>query len=298
MKKESLKIIVAVGLTVSGFGGLFVAANNYVFASSIDKPISIPTSYQETSTLTEEPKDYKKSDYKIVTNELLSCTNANALSKEKAGELGAQYLWDVFQVDLNNKVIYLSFSVDPSRGIAYWYGDVYENESEIKELLSLPEYNFCIEAISGKRNTIQRNYNSSIAKETILYKESDADTYYKNNCKEFFELAKKAAEKQMSSMPVKAEYNGTAAVLAPGFEFETPEGKTNTFTVQGQDTEESNLIKVSPDGEFEASYVFVNILVTDENGNQVEVEFDVRDKSVISISNIYTGIDYDPNSVG
>lgn len=298
--KGSLKAIVAGSLAVALFAGGFVLANNYVFGSSMENFASIPTSYQAGTNLPEKSSTYQKADYKVLENKLLICDNANALSADEAAELGAQYLWDLFQADLSGKVVYMSYTVDPSRKIGYWNGDVYENESAITDIMSPSDYSFSIEAISGKRNTALLDMSKLDAKETILYKESEAEVRFKDSIEECRVLAKTVAEKQLPGDVVKAEFKSTGSVLAPGYEIEIPEGATTTYTSIAEEPiqEEPDLIKVSMDDEYEASHVFIIILVTDTNGNQVEIEFDMASKTMMSIQSIYKGIDYDPDSVG
>lgn len=299
IRKEGLKTILLGGLAVTVFGGVFIATNNYALAASHNKNISVPTSYQDSNGSAKTSIDYVKANYKVVQNKVMTCTNSNAISVNDAAEMGAQYLWDMFKVDLTGKTIYMSFTVNPSTGIAHWNGDIFDNENQISE--TMPEYGFTIEAISGARDSAQYNLSDKIVykgQKTIQYKQSEADSYYKANCDEFLKLAKNFAEKNMKSKPVSAEFVNTSASLAPGYTFEVPEGKTTTFAVADGQIEDRGLIKVSPYGKFEASYVAVNILVKDANGNKTNVSIDATNKTLISINNVYTGIDYDPGSIG
>lgn len=296
--KSGLKAIAAGSLAVALFGGVFIAANNYVLGSSMNNPMSIPTSYETDTDLPEKSSEYEKVDYTVLQNELLSCGNTNALSADEAAEIGAQYLSDVFQADLNGKVIYMSFTEDPSRGIGYWNGDVYEDENEVNDSTSHSSYGFSIEAVSGKRNCVLQDWNKLENENTILYKESDAEIRFKDSIEECLTLAKTAAKKQLSGEVIEAKFKSTGSVLAPGYVFEMPEGATATIMAAEPIQEEPDLIKVSTDDEYEASCVFINILVTDTNGNQVEVEYDMASKSLIFMNEIYSGIDYNPDSIG
>lgn len=182
--------------------------------------------------------------------------------------------------------------MDPSRGIGYWYGDVIEPGNP----QGMASYRFAVEAVSGEREPISREFRDEGRTEANPYEEKAADKYYKENCGEYLELAKNYARHQLPLEPVKAEFIGTAAMLMPGYDYELPEGAKATMEPEGGTAPDVTLI---PHGEeIPASNVYVRILVTDESGKQAEVVIDVTDKSLSIMCNIYKGIDYVPNSVG
>lgn len=295
-KKEVSKLILTGALAISVFGGTFIIANHYVLASSYDKAVSLPTSYQESAPKLKKSSDYVKADYKVKVDEGHISKNPNIISADEAAEIGAQYLWDVYKVDLSQKTIHMSYSADPSRAIGYWYGTIYEEDSEEESLKYMSSiYSFGIEAISGKRDSISYENNEEV-EETIPYLESEMNRYYKKNSKEFLKLAKQFAEHNLPSKPVKAKFIGTGAGIAQGYEYETQEGAIVTMIPENE--EEIDIIKIPLNEKIPAKHVYVEILVSDANKNEVFVTIDVTDKHLAWMNNKYNGIDYDPGSIG
>lgn len=294
-KNNSLKLLIIGGIAICAVGGIFFVGNEYVEASHYDSPEIIPTSYQEPAPPKEVSKDYKKPNIQIVENEVMRSTNENAISASEAAEIGAEYLWDMFEADLDGKVMYMSFTTDPSRAIGYWGGDVYDNKDDIKKPVS-SEYGFSIEGVTGERNSASYNKSTDTGK-TIPYEDKKTDSYYKEHCDEYLKLAKTYAGKQLQGTPKEAVFHGVGASIAPGYTYEIPEGSTMSMTAPDYE-EPADLIKVPQGEEIQASFIWVDIWVTDESGTQVSVWIDVTSKELLLINQIYTGIDYDPGSIG
>lgn len=292
-KKGIYRGLLAGGLALCLFGGGFAAVNRYVFAAAHDKPVKLQASWQEPAAAAPQTVGYTKADYKVQVDPMYHATNSNAVSAEEAAEIGARYLWEVFGVDLKGYTLYMYYFMDPSRAIGYWYGDVITESGERHKA----PYRFGIEAVSGEPESITRQDFPAEGKETILFKEEKIEEYYRANSDEYNELAKTYARKLLSAEPVKAEFLTTGALLAPGYDYEMPEGAVMTMEPE-EKTADSDVILVPWGEEIPASYVYITILVTDAGGNQVQVEIDRSDKSLVSLSKQYNGVDYDPNSVG
>ncbi|MGL5435787.1 MAG: hypothetical protein ACRDBO_10380 [Lachnospiraceae bacterium] len=275
--KEKAKGFLAMGLAIGMFGGLFTMVSNNALAASMDNSVSIPTTYQAEPQEKEATSDYVKANYTVIESQLQPSTNSYALSVDEAAELGAQYLWDMFEVDLDGKVISMFYSTDPGSAIPYWDGYVYDSESKMADVESIPQYNFSIEAITGAR-AMASNVDLQNDGHVIEYNYSEANNYYKNNCDEYLEAAKILAAKQLEAEPVLAEFISTGAILIES------ENDYDTDFI-GSDT-------------VSASYVYICIMVSDANGNQAEVYINTSDKSLISITNIYKGVNYSPDSLG
>lgn len=298
IKKENLLLMLIGCAAICIVGGMFIGINSYVQASSANGPKEVTTYYEDITPQKDVASDYVKPEFTIVENELTHCDNANALSSQEAAEIGAQYLWDLFQADLNGKVIQMSYGEDPSRAIPYWHADVYDNESQIKDYRFSPQYRFSIEAVSGETSSASREMINDTGK-TIPYKEEETEEYYKENCDEYLELAKEYAKKQLPSNPINAVFESLAVVIAPGYEFEDKEGNTYfTVTTESPVPDEANIIKVPYGEEIPAYIIDIVITVTDENGNKVRVEIDSVTKELIYIQTVYNGINHDPGSIG
>ncbi len=300
IKKENLLLMLVGCAAICIVGGMFIGINSYVQASSGNGPKEVPTYYEDITPQKEVAPDYVKPEFTIVENEFLHCNNANALSPQEAAEIGAQYLWDLFQADLNGKVIQMSYAEDPSRAIPYWHADVYDNESQINDYLYRPHYRFSVEAVSGEPSSAGREMIKDTDK-TIPYKEGETEKYYKENL-EYLELAKEYAKKQLPSNPINATFESLAVVIAPGYDFEDKEGNTyRTVTSEPLAplvVEEENYIKIPYGEEIPAAVIDILYTVTDENGNKVLVEIDSATKELINIQTIYNGINHDPGSIG
>lgn len=294
MVKRNYKAAVAAGLSVCLFGGGFVFLNNLVSAAAYDKPVEISADWQtvEAEESQAAGAGYQKADYKVEADQVLTCTNPNAISAEEAAELGAQYLWDVYGADLNGSTIHMSYYVYVSNMTGYWLGDIIPEGSNE----NWPKYTFSIEAVTGMRNSVERPYCGDEGRDVIMYQAEKIDALYKENS-EFLELAKKYAEIQLSSESVKVEFHGSGAVPAEGYEYEMP--KDAVLTVEPADkTVNDDMILIPWGEEIPSAHVEVCYLITDSNGNQVQVNLDVADKTLNSMSSIYNGVDYAPNGIG
>ena len=230
-KKGIYRGLLAGGLALCLFGGGFAAVNRYVFAAAHDKPVKLQASWQEPAAAAPQAVGYTKADYKVQVDPMYHASNSNAVSAEEAAEIGARYLWEVFGVDLKGCTLYMYYFMDPSRAIGYWYGDVITEGGDRHKA----PYRFGIEAVSGEPESIIRQDFPAEGKETILFKEEKIEGYYRANSDEFNELAKTYARKLLSAEPVKAEFLTTAALLAPGYDYEIPEGGGYDHGTGGKD---------------------------------------------------------------
>lgn len=155
-KKNICRTVVASAMAITLCSTVFAGANNVAMAMALDKEESISTTYNVSTTIVDKAEDYVKADYKILENKVMRSINSGALPVDQAAEIGAQYLWDMFKVDLNGKTIYMSHFVDPEVAKAYWKGDIIETGSEISD--APPVYSFVIEAISGARVSASKEW--------------------------------------------------------------------------------------------------------------------------------------------
>ena len=121
----------------------------------------------------------------------MSSTNASALPIEEAAEIGAQYLWDMFQIDLEGKTIYMSHFVDPSVAKAYWkVAHIIETGSEIWN--GPPTSGFVIRIYLVKGNSDFKSNTEERQQLYLLTIKSYRKEYSKNNCDEYFLTVGKA----------------------------------------------------------------------------------------------------------
>lgn len=276
VKKKSIWRTVASSTIAIGLcGTIFVGASNTVMALALDKEESIPTTYNISTTVIDKADDYVKADYNVLENKIMSSTNASALPIEEAAEIGAQYLWDMFQIDLEGKTIYMSYFVDPSVAKAYWSGDIIETGSDISD--GPPTYRFVIEAISGKRNSVSKQYGRKEA--TVPFNYQKVTEEYRNNCDEYLQLAKQFTEKHFGTKAIAAEFKDIAASI---------DGKSIPAGKSPSDA----------DGVIRAYEIFVVVIVTDEEGQQTEVTISTDSKNLQTINTIDPDRNNDDNYLG
>ncbi|MBU5440047.1 hypothetical protein KQI42_18735, partial [Tissierella sp. MSJ-40] len=112
-KKDIWKTVVASATAITLCSTVFAGANNLAMALALDKEESISTTYNVSTTSIDKAEDYVKADYKVLENKIMRSINSGALPIDQAAEIGAQYLWDMFKVDLSGKTIYMSYFIDP-----------------------------------------------------------------------------------------------------------------------------------------------------------------------------------------
>lgn len=262
-KKIIWKTVAASVTAVTLCSTVFAGANNVAMAMNGEGSIS--TVYNVSTTPVDKMENYIKADYKILENKVMSSMKSDALPIDQASEIGAKYLWDMFKADLNGKTIYMSYFTDPDVGKVYWKGDIIEIGSDISD--APPTYSFVVEAISGAKVSASKKYEKQ--ETTSPFNPEESREKYKNNCDEYLELAKQFAEKHSGVKATKAEFKDISA------------------TIDGNSIKHEKSPSKSTDSR--AYEVFVQILVTDEQGQETEITISTDSKSLQSINVI------DPN---
>ena len=264
-KKNIRKTVVASATAITICSTVFVGANNVAMAMALDNEESISTTYNVSTTSIDKAEDYVKADYKVLENKIMRSINSSALPVDQVAEIGAQYLWDMFKVDLSGKTIYMSYFIDPDVAKAYWKGDIIETGSDISD--EPPAYSFVIEAISGARVFATKKYEEK--ETTVPFNPEKSKEKYKNNCDEYLELAKQFAEKHSGVKAAKAEFKDISAFI-DGSSIEYGKSSSNPTNSRAYE-------------------IFVQIIVTDEQGQKTEVTISTDSKALQSINVI------DPN---
>lgn len=261
-KKNTWKTVVVSAAAITLCSTVFIGANNVVMAMALDKEESISTTYNVNNTFIDKAKDYVKADYQVLENKVMRSINSGALPVDQAAEIGAQYLWNMFKVDLSGKTIYMSFFIDPDAAKAYWTGDIVEPGSDISD--AAPTYSFVVEAISGAGVSASKKYEKKGT--TVPFDPEKLREEYRNNCDEYLELAKQFSEKHSGVKATMAEFKDISATI-----------------------DRSSIDHKNPGNYSRAYEVFVQVIVTDEQGQKTEVTISTDSKTLQSINTI------DPN---
>jgi len=177
-RKEFIKVIAATVLCIGIFTVGFFGISSLVLASAIGTTILIPPTITSDFLLSENtlPEDYQSPEL-IVAGE--DHPDANAISREEAAEIGAQYIWEVFGESIDGKYVRMLTGLGFETR-EYWLGSVHDEYftlpfglhslvgveitedmvnlmREIGNWSAPPErFNFIIDAITGERINISR----------------------------------------------------------------------------------------------------------------------------------------------
>lgn len=131
-KKDYGKLIAGTLGAIAISTMLFSALTESVMAAELTKNESIPTSYSVKATSTGKdtlPEGYKKANYTVKQDDLESVRNNKPTEKDltmdQAAEAGAQLLFKMYGVDLQNATIYMAYNpATENLPRANWTGDV------------------------------------------------------------------------------------------------------------------------------------------------------------------------------
>ncbi|CAK4833578.1 unnamed protein product [Aphanomyces euteiches] len=198
-----LAAAVIIGASTILFQGFTQAAT----AVEVKKVNTIPTSYAKAATVPAEkvqqvlPKGYKKANYTLGAIDLEYYRNQTPTSKDMtqkdAAEIGAQALWEIFDLSLEGQVIEMGYQ-QPTESLprSSWYADVLINGKR--------SYCFSVDSVTGELFSIVHG-------RTLDKKVSVAfDAALDKNPQEYVALAKKLAEKYnvVHSTVKSVAYNG------------------------------------------------------------------------------------------
>lgn len=148
-KKTILVATMLIGASTLIFQGLI----QVVVAGELDKTKTIATSYvnyeKELSQVTQEDlrEGYNKANYKVETIDLDIYRNqkvtVNDITREDAAEIGAQALWNVYSVSLDDQVIEMGYNeAVESLPRSNWFGYI-----KVNDKLS---YYFYVDSLTGE----------------------------------------------------------------------------------------------------------------------------------------------------
>lgn len=205
--KRLKRTVLAASLIIGASTMVFQGITQVAAATEYNKTNTIPTSYanytdQYSKTVQNSlPEGYKKANYTVGAIDLEYYKNQTPtgkdMAKEDAAELGAQALWSVFGVSLEEQVIEMGYqSANENFPRSHWYADVIINGER--------SYSFSVDSVTGELFSIVRD-------RTLKEKVSVAyDASLAKNSQEYIDLAKKTAETlNVVHGPVTSvEYNG------------------------------------------------------------------------------------------
>ncbi|MCX4341722.1 MAG: hypothetical protein OSJ72_19090 [Lachnospiraceae bacterium] len=214
MKQKNILKVILAAIAIIGAGTIFFySVSETTLASNDGKVEKVPTTYQVAdSTDSALPKTAEGGEEKETAKEKVNYTlclddlnvempTDTDLTMEEAAETGAQYLKDIFGLDLDGAYVYMSYcSGTETFPRAFWSGDVLFEKEQTPEST---RWYYLMDAVTGELFTIsysrQLDVNVSLAYDAAL--EKDYSVYA--------ELAKKKAEEcNLLDCPIdRVEYN-------------------------------------------------------------------------------------------
>jgi len=157
MKKsimETIKIATASLLSIGLFSSAFYGVNNMALAAAVNTSVNLPPvalSANASSAAEAAPSyNYNQPDITVIESpEQHYKKSVNALTPEKAAEIGAQYIWDLFEEKIDGLYVEMSYSAFPFCTRAYWSGAVASSETELANHVAM--FRFTLDAVTGER---------------------------------------------------------------------------------------------------------------------------------------------------
>ena len=160
LKKKSnefIKMIATAILCIGVFSVAFMGINSIVFAAATNGAESIPLTTTSVNIPTENvpPEGFQSPTLTIYVPmhewHHDPSTNVHAMSAEEAAELGAQYIWEMFGVCIDGKVVEMAYTAWSSM-TRYWQGTVANSIEDIENHDTL--FFFALDAVTGERINI------------------------------------------------------------------------------------------------------------------------------------------------
>lgn len=210
MKQKNILKLTAATLAIIGAGTiLFNSAAEVALAANEGKVETVPTSYQVSDSLeTALPKSEIKGENSGKVNYSVSMDSLNTgmptdvdLTMEEAADVGAEYLRNIFGLDLEGAYVYMMYnSGTVTFPRAFWMGDVLFEEEQTPEST---RWTYMIDAVTGEL------FNISYGRQLDVNVPLGLDAALAKDYSIYAELAKKKAEecKLIDSLVDRVEYN-------------------------------------------------------------------------------------------
>ncbi len=215
MKQKNILKLTAATLSIIGAGALlFHSAAEVTLAASTGKVETVPTSYQvsgspqaalpaseiKDSEVNEETKE--DINYSLSMDSLNTGTPTDTdLTMEEAARAGAQYLKDIFGLDLEGAYVYMSYYPGTETfPRAFWSGDVLFQKEQTPEST---RWTYMIDAVTGEL------FNIDHSRQLETNVPLGYDSALEKNYHPYAELAKKKVEecKLIDGQIDRVEYN-------------------------------------------------------------------------------------------
>jgi len=164
--KETLKIVAMTALSISVLSASFIGINNIALEAATTgvatlPPITAPVVAQQEAPV--EETTFTPPTLTVLANPeqyIHTAPPAYALSMEEAAQIGARYLWDVFDMDINGMYVDMLFISHASHINPWWLGTVAASENAVRWTYEASEYyaplaTFIINGITGARSDIR-----------------------------------------------------------------------------------------------------------------------------------------------
>jgi hypothetical protein len=223
---EIVKVLIVSVLSIMLFGTAFIGINGFALAAVTNRIITMPPPSEVTNSILSYmdavPENYPSPVITVIESAYVDVrlNNINALSAEQAAELGAQYIWEVLGENIDEKTVYMSYSILPSNTKFYWVGMVMDSSVETGSTRE-SFIQFVINAVSGERTSIHdmRKYDTDLPiKAMTLDEYNGLLTTTPVNIGKYMQLAKEYAQKHFNLTDVKDDvaFDGIQVVTANG----------------------------------------------------------------------------------
>lgn len=159
-----IKNLVAAACIIGGGTLLFQGTAQAALGMETNRSETVSTSYpndvvamgkMQDSAL---PEGYVKPDYQLVDNQLEyyrdKKPSSAELTREQAAELGVQGLYRVFGLDMNGKVIEMTYDPAQDGHRSTWTGNWRPNGPKSSSEAYVEVYSFCVDAVSGELHSV------------------------------------------------------------------------------------------------------------------------------------------------
>jgi len=193
---EIFKIAAVTALSIGVFSSIFVGGNHIVLSSAISQQISMASTQTAANMLghiNTVPENYPFPTFgteDITPSEMQR--NTNALSPEKAAELGARYIWEVLGENIDGRTIHMDYATQRHTARTHWSGSVIIGENRESII------RFNIDSVSGERISINdsRREEPNLPKRTMTMGEFlEPESTAPDNIEHYAELAREFAQK-------------------------------------------------------------------------------------------------------
>ncbi len=281
---EIFKTITASVLSIGLFSAAFMGMNNLAFAAATNKTETIPTVTTSVNLPVAEvklPEGYKKAALTVYESADSHKRSTQVIPMQEAADIGAQYIWEMFGENIDGKVVEMDYRAYPFNTRTWWIGAVADSKSDLENHEAI--YRFTIDAISGERIDIDKDWSGSAAskenEKTITFEQFEQliEAYRNQNHDEYIQVAKDYAQKHFTNSKVVSAVYHSMSPKRIGRD-------RNTITYNPKDNE-------------------MSIIVTDNTGCEATVRIVIETKQLLSIStqenDIVPGFDaYVPGGLG